>query len=86
MFPLFQDASIFTVLPVLYADGVMDAAVHPTAANPVPGGVIACLSLLINVVALALNDSRAREQGKNPYKHEIFVGTRDYEEAMARAE
>ncbi|MCD8116447.1 MAG: DUF5692 family protein [Oscillospiraceae bacterium] len=86
VFPLFQDASIFTVLPVLYADGVMDAAVHPTAANPVPGGVIACLSILINVAALALIAKRAREQGKNPYKNEIFVGTRDYEEAMARAE
>ena len=34
VFPLFQDASVFTTIPVLYADGFMDAAVRPSAADP----------------------------------------------------
>ena len=28
VFPLFQDARVFTTIPVLYADGFMDAAVR----------------------------------------------------------
>ena len=34
VFPLFQDASRFSVIPALYSDGFMDAAVRPTSANP----------------------------------------------------
>ena len=86
VFPLFQDRSIFTTLPVLYADGFMDAAVRPTLANPVPQGVISILSLAINVLALALIIKRSREQKKNPYKQEIFTDTKDFQLAMARAE
>ena len=29
---------------------------------------------------------RAKKLGVNPYKHEVFVGTKDYEKAMARRE
>ena len=86
VFPLFQDRSIFTTLPVLYADGFMDAAVRPTLANPVPQGVISILSLAINVLALALIIKRSKEQKKNPYKQEIFTDTKDFQLAMARAE
>ena len=86
VFPLFQDRSIFTTLPVLYADGFMDAAVRPTLVNPVPQGVISILSLAINVLALALIIKRSREQKKNPYKQEIFTDTKDFQLAMARAE
>ena len=50
------------------------------------GGIIAVLSILVNVAALAYIIKRAKVQHKNPYKNEIFVGTRDFEEAMARAE
>ena len=32
------------------------------------------------------NELLTIEQKKNPYKEEIFVGTKDYEAAMARAE
>ena len=28
---------------------------------------------------------RAKAVGKNPYSNEVFKGTRDFEEAMARA-
>ena len=70
VFPLFQDRSIFTTLPVLYADGFMDAAIRPTLVNPVPQGVISIASLAINVLALALIIKRSKEQKKNPYKQE----------------
>ena len=86
VFPLFQDRSIFTTLPVLYADGFMDAAVRPTLVNPVPQGVISILSLGINALALALIIKRSKEQKKNPYKQEIFTDTQDFQLAMARAE
>ena len=86
VFPLFQDRSIFTTLPVLYADGFMDAAIRPTLVNPVPQGVISILSLAINVLALALIIKRSKEQKKNPYKQEIFTDTKDFQLATARAE
>ncbi|MDD6199950.1 MAG: DUF5692 family protein, partial [Firmicutes bacterium] len=86
VFPLFQDASVFTTIPVLYADGVMNAAVRPTLVNPVPQGVISIVSLAINALVLALVVKRAVAQKKNPYKHEIFTDTRDFRLAMERAE
>ena len=86
VFPLFQDRSIFTTIPVLYADGFMDAAVRPTLVNPVPQGVISIASLAINVLVLALIIKRSKEQKKNPYKHEIFSDTKDFQLALARAE
>lgn len=86
VFPLFLDRSIFTTLPVLYADGFMDAAIRPTLVNPVPQGVISIASLAINVLALALIIKRSKEQKKNPYKQEIFTDTKDFQLAMARVE
>ena len=86
VFPLFQDRSIFTTIPVLYADGFMDAAVRPVAVNPTAQGVISILSIAINALALALIIKRAKEQKKNPYKQEIFTDTKDFQLAMARAE
>ena len=49
-------------------------------------GVITILSLVINVVVFAIIWKRATSKGINPYTHEVFVGTKDYEEAMARAQ
>ena len=86
VFPLFQDKSIFTTIPVLYADGFMDAAVRPVLVNPVPQGVISILSLGINALALAIIIKRSVEQKKNPYKQELFTDTEDFKLAMARAE
>ena len=86
VFPLFQDQSIFTTIPALYADGFMDAAVRPTLVNPVPQGVISIASLAINVLVLALIIKRSVEQKKNPYKQEIFTDTKDFQLALARAE
>ena len=68
------------------AGGFMDAAIRPTLVNPVPQGVISILSIGINALTLALIIKRSREQKKNPYKHEIFTDTKDFQLAMARAE
>ena len=86
VFPLFQDRSIFTTIPVLYADGFMDAAIRPTLVNPVPQGVISILSIAINALVLGIIIKRSVEQKKNPYKNEIFTDTKDFQLAMARAE
>ena len=86
VFPLFQDQGKFAVIPRLYADGFMDAATHPTAADPTAQGVISVLSLVVNVVVFAAIIKRSMKLKKNPYKDEICKGTKDYEEAMSRAE
>lgn len=86
VFPLFQDEGIFAVIPSLYADGFMDKAVHPTTVNPTAQGVIAVLALAANVVVLGIIIKRSVEQKKNPYTNEIFAGTKDFQEAMRRAE
>ena len=64
VFPLFQDASRFSVIPTVYADGFMDAAVHPAAADPTMQGVVAVLALAANVIVLAVIIKRAKEQHK----------------------
>ena len=86
VFPLFQDASVFTTIPVLYADGFMDAAVRPSAADPTMQGVVAILALAANAIVLAVIIKRSLAQKKNPYTGEIFTDTRDFRLAMARAE
>lgn len=86
VFPLFQDASRFSVIPSLYSDGFMDAAVRPTSANPTMQGVIAVIALAANVICLMAIVKRAKQQKKNPYKNEIFTDQKDFQEAMARAE
>ncbi len=84
IFPLFQDKGIFAVLPSLYTDGVMDKAIHPTSADPRAMGFIAVLAIGVNVAVFAHIMKQAYIQHKNPYKNEIFTGTKDFEEAMAR--
>ena len=86
VFPLFQDASRFTTIPVLYADGFMNPAVRPTAADPRAQGVISILALVINVCVLTYIIRRAVLLKKNPYKEEIFTHQADFQEALARAD
>ena len=85
VFPMFQDNSRFTTISTLYADGFMDPARHPELADPTAGGVIAVISVLANLAALAYIIKRAKAQGINPYKNEVWKGSADYEEAMKRA-
>jgi Co/Zn/Cd efflux system component len=55
-------------------------------ANPTAQGVVAIAALLVNVICICVIMKRAKAAHKNPYTNEIFVGTKDYEEAMARKE
>ena len=89
--PAFQDYSKFSVLPSVYGDtydavGYMDASIRPITAHPQAQGVVAVASIVTNVVVFAFIIKRSIELKRNPYKNEIWMGTKDYEEAMARAE
>lgn len=55
-------------------------------ANPTAQGVVAILAIIANVVCISVIINRSIEQKKCPYTKEIWVGTRDYEQAMSRAE
>ena len=88
VFPLFQDASRFTTVTSVYGEGGIAAAMGesmPVAADPLAQGLIAVLSIAVNVFAFAYILRRAKSQNKNPWKNEIFTDTRDYIEAMERA-
>ena len=65
---------------------VSDIASTGIKANPVPQGIVSILALAINVVVLAMIIKRSVAAKKNPYTNEIWVGSKDFEEAMARAE
>ena len=55
-------------------------------ADPRAQGVVAVLAIAINVVCMAVIIKKSIAMGKNPYSNEVFKGTRDFEEAMARTE
>lgn len=74
VFPLFQDQGVFAVKSVQYAD------------NFVPMTVMSVVALAANVIALAIIIRRSIKQKKNPYTNEIFTDTKDFKQAMARAE
>ena len=73
-----------TTIPTIYADGFMDPAIRPTAADPTAQGVVAIVALVVNVVILVAIIKRAKAQKKNPYKQEVFTDQKDFQEAMAR--
>ena len=88
VFPLFQDASRFTTVTSVYGEGGIAAAMGstmPTVASPTAQGLISVVSFAVNVFVFAYILKRAKAQKKNPWKEEIFVDTKDYQEAMARA-
>ena len=55
-------------------------------ANPTAQGVVAFAAIIANVICIAVIIKRAIEMGKNPYTNDIWAGTKDYEEALKRAE
>lgn len=69
--PAFQDYSNFSVQSVN---------------NPNVNLFVSILALVANVLALGYVIYRSRKLGRNPYTNEIFVGTKDFEAAMARRE
>jgi hypothetical protein len=95
VFPLFQINTKCSVLPVLYKytgatigtdlTSMTLEQMNAAGAYPVMQGVLAILALGANVICLAVIIKRAVEQKKNPYKNDIWVGTKDYELAMKRA-
>lgn len=70
VFPMFQDYSVFSVNSVN---------------NPSINLVVSLIALTVNVAAFAYIMYRAKKLDVNPYKHEVFKGTRDFDQAMARA-
>ena len=96
VFPSFQNHSRFTTLPTVYKDaalfatdatGRMNPNLMPTAgdANPTAQGVVAILAIAVNVLVIVNIIKRAKEQKINPYKQDVFVGTRDHKLALERA-
>ncbi|WP_302144369.1 DUF5692 family protein [Senegalimassilia anaerobia] len=71
------------VVPMFANDSIF--AVH-SVNNPGVNLVVSVLALAANVTAVGYVAYRAKKLGVNPYKHEVFVGTKDYERAMARRE
>lgn len=69
-FPMFQDYSVFSVSSVN---------------NPSVNLAVSLIALIVNVVAFAYIMHRAKKLGVNPFKHEVFKGTHDFDQAMARA-
>ena len=95
--PLFQISGVFSVIPSLYKNvtgaktgldlaSIDSATMSTITPNTTAMGVCAILALAANVVCLSVIIKRAIEQKKNPYKEEIFAGTKDFVEAMERAE
>ncbi len=82
-FPLFQDQGTFATKSALSASY---NAANPAAANPTSNFIIGLLALIANIAALVIIYTRSAKQHKNPYTHEIFVGTKNYNEAIARAD
>ena len=54
-------------------------------ADPRMQGFVAMVALLFNILCISVIIKRSIAMGKNPYANEVFVGTKDYEEALARA-
>ena len=92
-FPLFQitstdgtAASKWATLPTLYADGTFNGIVEGGTANADPTAmtIVSALGLLVNVIALGYIIVVSRKRHINPYKQDVFVGTKYYEAAAAR--
>ena len=52
--------------------------------NPTVNLAVSLIALVANIGGLAYVVYRAKKLGVNPYKHEVFTGTRDWEQARAR--
>ena len=71
VFPMFQDYSMFSTQSVN---------------NPNVNLAVSLIALAANVLALGYILLRAKKQGINPWTKEVFKGTKDYEQAIARAD
>lgn len=71
VFPIFLDYSQFSVQSVN---------------NPDVNLVVSSIAIIANILALGYVAYRSKKLKRNPYTNEIFVGTRDYQKALERAE
>ena len=55
-------------------------------ADPRAQGIVSLAALIANVVVLTMIIVRAKKMHINPYTKDVWVGTKDFEEAMERAE
>ncbi|MCH3925889.1 MAG: DUF5692 family protein [Atopobiaceae bacterium] len=68
-FPAFQEESVFVTYSTL---------------NLAIATGVSLVALAANIAALAYIIVRARRRGVNPYRSDVFVGTRDWQEATER--
>ncbi|MFD0705066.1 DUF5692 family protein [Alloscardovia venturai] len=78
VFPTFQ-----TSIPSMGVDSPF--AVQSTM-NSTANVVVSLLALAANIAAIIYIAYRAKKLHVNPYKSEVFVGTRDFEQAAARVD
>lgn len=71
------------VCPMFVNDSIFAAQ---SVNNPQVNLVMASIALIANIAAFAYILYRAKKLGVNPWKKEVFVGTRDFEKAMGRRE
>jgi hypothetical protein len=71
VFPWFQEESKFRTVSLQ---------------NPGVTNVVAFGALGVNIAAIAYIAYRAKKLGVNPYKSDVFVGKRDWEQATTRRE
>lgn len=69
------------VCPMFANDSIF--AVH-SVNNPTVNTVVASIALIANIAVLSYIIYRSKKLKVNPYKQEVFVGTKDFREAMAR--
>ena len=69
VFPAFQENSVFVTHSVL---------------NYNTNVIVSVIALIANVLALGYIIYRSKMQDINPYTHDVFRGTRDFEQAVAR--
>lgn len=69
------------VCPMFVNDSIFAAQ---SVNNPAVNTVVASIALIANILALGYIIYRAKKLGVNPYKQEVFVGTKDFREAMER--
>lgn len=67
--PMFTNDSIFAVQSVN---------------NPMVNTVVASIALVANILAFIYIMYRSKKLHRNPWTHEIFIGTKEFREAMAR--
>ena len=80
IFPMFQDDFAAMGFPEL---GSSPFAVASTL-NPTTATTVAAIALIANVLGAGYLIYRVTKLKRNPYTNDIFVGTRDYEQARAR--